>query len=66
MPDNEIVNYGESFDEMIMIQESVVSCHLRLDKFHKYRSKYDGNFPLDKPLMVEFFILPTYSYFGDY
>lgn len=37
LPDNEIIMYGESFDELIMIQESVVSVSLRVDKFYKYK-----------------------------
>ena len=68
LPDNTIVNYGDSFDELVMIQESVVSVAMRVDKFDKYNdwlppSNYDYK---SGPVMAEFFLLPTYSYFGDY
>ena len=84
LPDNIIVNYGESFNEMFMIQESCVSLSLRADKEHMYQLKklgYNMNdsddeenenifpeffTPGDAHRMIEFFILPTYSYFGDY
>jgi hypothetical protein len=76
LPGNIIVGYGEEFDEMIMIQESCVSISLRADKEHMYKSlenrkDEDGSpaeffSPGEAPRMVEFFILPTYSYFGDF
>jgi hypothetical protein len=51
-----------------MIQENVVSLSLRLDKFYMYKDfkPPDDYVPGEKPMMAEFFILPTYSYFGDY
>lgn len=78
LPGNEIVGYGEELTELVMIQESVVSLHLRIDKIHMYedlpKQEMEGeeekaNFdfiPGQGPKMLEFFILPTYSYFGDY
>ena len=30
LPENEIVNYGEEFEEMMMIQEGVVLLYLKL------------------------------------
>jgi len=52
LPDNEIVAYGDTFEEMVMIQSGIVYLNLRL-----------SNDPINEQ---EFFILPTYSYFGDY
>lgn len=52
LPENTIVNVGENFSEFIMVQEGVVSMQMRL-----------GNDPNSEQ---EFFLLPTYSYFGDY
>lgn len=52
LPENMIIDQGESFSEFIMIQEGVVSLQLRLGP--------------DPRSEQEFFILPTYSYFGDY
>jgi hypothetical protein len=62
-----------------MIQESVVTLNLRVDKHEMYKSlpteidrngvKYPTSFdfiPGEGPKMIEFFVLPTYSYFGDY
>jgi len=78
LPGNEIVGYGEELTELVMIQESVVSLHLRIDKVQMYedlpKQEMEGeeekaNFdfiPGQGPKMLEFFILPTYSYFGDY
>ena len=53
LSDHVILDQGERFNELLMIQEGNVSCSLRLD-------------PNDMESMQEFFILPTYSYFGDY
>lgn len=53
LPENMIIDQGESFSEFIMIQEGVVSLQLRV-LGHDPRSEQ------------EFFILPTFSYFGDY
>lgn len=53
LPENNIVDYGDSFTELIMIQEGVVSLQLRL-------------IPNDSRSEQEFFVLPTFSYFGDY
>jgi hypothetical protein len=52
LPENMIIDQGESFSEFMMIQEGVVSLQLRLGP--------------DPRSEQEFFILPTYSYFGDY
>ena len=54
LPENGIVSYGDNFDGLIMIQEGIVSCQLR---------DVDEN---DSKAEYEFFVLPTYSYFGDY
>tara|TARA_B110000285_G_scaffold187784_1_gene213706 strand:+ start:391 stop:702 length:312 start_codon:yes stop_codon:yes gene_type:complete len=66
LPDENIVTYGEPIYDMVMIQESVVSCHLRVDKPHLYRHKYEEFLHPHKPIFLEFFILPTFSYFGDF
>ena len=43
---------------------------MRVDKPHYYKGKYEefseDKMKLRQPLFVEFFILPTFSYFGDY
>ena len=52
LPENEIVTYGDTFEEMVMIQEGVVLLYLKL-----------GELPSQQ---FEFFVLPTLSYFGDY
>ena len=52
LPENTIINQGERFKELIMIQEGVVSLQLKLGQ--------------DMNSEQEFFVLPTYSYFGDY
>lgn len=53
LPDNEIVHQGERFQNLFMIQEGNVGLSLKLN-----------------PNVTEsdqlFFILPTFSYFGDY
>ena len=49
LPGNDIIQYGEDFPELYMIQEGIVILSLK------------GIGPDN-----EFFILPTYSYFGDY
>lgn len=54
LPENEIVRCGDMFDDLFMIQEGIVSLHL---------SKVDDNDPTAE---YEFFVLPTFSYFGDY
>lgn len=54
LPENEIVACGDQFDELIMIQEGIVSCQL---------PNIDEN---DPSAEYEFFVLPTFSYFGDY
>ena len=69
LPENEIVCIGENFSELIMIQESVVSLMV-MQRPRKYidPDANDNDFfsPGQEPQLVEFFILPTYSYFGDY
>jgi hypothetical protein len=66
LPENEIVSIGENFSELIMIQESVVSLSLLIPPKPRLPNIDDFS-PVDtKPRLVEFFILPTYSYFGDY
>lgn len=52
LPENPVVSYGESFEELMLIQESVVVCSLKLEP--------------DSELSYEFFVLPTFSYLGDY
>jgi len=54
LPENTIVDYGEGFSEFIMIQEGVVSLQMRLGQAN------------DEKSVQEFFVLPTFSYFGDY
>jgi len=49
LPGNEIIEYGDSFPELFMIQDGIVKLSL----------KGIGS-------ENEFFILPTYTYFGDY
>ena len=53
LPENIIIDTGERFNDLFMIQEGNVGLSMRLD-------------PNDKESLQEFFILPTYSYFGDY
>lgn len=53
MPDEVVVNQGSNFEELVMIQDGYVNLLLRLDKN-------------DDRSTQEFFILPTFSYFGDY
>jgi signal-transduction protein with cAMP-binding, CBS, and nucleotidyltransferase domain len=53
LPENVIVNYGEKFTDLIMIQEGVVGLSIKLDAE-------------DPESDQQFFILPTFSYFGDY
>lgn len=52
-----------------MIQESVVSLML-MTKKSQYKNDDDSDdfnpTKSNNPRLVEFFILPTYSYFGDY
>jgi hypothetical protein len=54
LPENEIVGYGDRFEELVMIQEGIISLQV---------SKVDKE---DMNACYEFFILPTYSYCGDY
>lgn len=49
LPGNEIIEYGDTFPELFMIQDGIVKLSL----------KGIGS-------ENEFFILPTYTYFGDY
>lgn len=49
-----------------MVQENVVSLNLRIDKISKYKKIDLNNYRLERNQMAEFFILPTYSYFGDF
>lgn len=49
-----------------MVQENVVSLNLRIDKISKYKKTDLNNYRLERNQMAEFFILPTYSYFGDF
>jgi|TARA_B110000305_G_C18832085_1_gene356204 hypothetical protein len=53
LPENIILDKGERFNDLFMIQEGNVGLSMRLD-------------PNDSQSLQEFFILPTYSYFGDY
>lgn len=70
LPDENIITYGNPVYEMVMIQESVVSCHCRIDKPRYYRYEYEElseeNLKTREPQFTEFFILPTYSFFGDF
>ena len=54
LPNNTIVEQGESFDEFILINEGIVSLQV---------NNVDPQDPLSD---YEFFILPSCSYFGDY
>ena len=68
LPGNDIVVYGEEFNDLVMVQESVVTLNLRIDQhkmFHDKNQSLDF-IPGQGPKMIEFFILPAYSYFGDY
>ena len=49
LPENMIIEKGDEFESLIMIQESIVSLLMTIEN-----------------QQLEFFILPTYSYFGDY
>jgi hypothetical protein len=49
-----------------MIQENTVSLSLRIDKINMYKTTNFNDCRIDSNQMAEFFILPTYSYFGDY
>ena len=53
LPKNEVIQIGENFSELHMIQQGVVNIYLRYT---------------DEKITHQFlfFFLPTYSYFGDY
>lgn len=55
LPKHQIVGEGENFCEIMMIQQGVVNLYLN------YKDNYQ-----DIDHDFKFFILPTYSYFGDY
>ena len=59
MPGNDIVAYGEEFNDLVMVQESVVTLNLRIDQhkmFHDKNQSLDF-IPGQGPKMIEFFIL---------
>lgn len=49
-----------------MIQENAVSLSVRIDKINMYKTTNFNDCRIESNQMAEFFILPTYSYFGDY
>ena len=49
-----------------MIQENVVSLNIRIDKIKMYKKTNFNDCRFDTNQMAEFFILPTFSYFGDF
>ena len=55
LPRNDIIGQGENFTEFIMIQQGVVNVFIN---FNEPELNVNHNY--------HFFILPTYSYFGDY
>lgn len=64
LPENDIIQYGDEFSELVMIQDGVVSISLNLDQrrdttFGAYGDRKESS-------QFEFFVLPTYSFFGDY
>jgi hypothetical protein len=63
LPDNNIVEYGENFNELIMIQDGIVNLNIRWRK--RNTNDENGN-NIPEPKDYHFFVLPTYSYFGDY
>jgi len=54
LPDIEIIEPEENFTDLIMIQQGLVYLSLNVENTMGTKSMY------------EFFILPTFSYFGDY
>ena len=54
LPDIEIVEPGENFTDLMMVQQGLVYLSLNVDNTMGTKSMY------------EFFLLPTFSYFGDY
>ena len=54
LPGTCIVDFGDTFNEMNMIQEGLVTISTRI-------TNQDGI-----TQVFEFFVLPTFSYFGDY
>ena len=54
LPENTIMTYGEQFEDIIMIQQCTVNI------FTKCKLK-DG-----EEEELQCFVLPTFSYFGDY
>ena len=64
MSNNIILDYGENCEFLFMIQDNIVNLSLRLDKPKKYKFSHDSK--IGENELVEFFILPTYSYFGDF
>ena len=54
LPDSDIVEVGENFSELIMIQQGIVILSCSVEN------------TMDTKSMYEFFCLPTFSYFGDY
>ena len=55
LPGTNIVDFGDNFSELCMIQDGVVTVSTRVTKPDTEETK-----------VFEFFILPTFSYFGDY
>ena len=54
LPGTCIVDFGDNFSELVMIQEGVTTVSTRI-------TNQDG-----VTQVFEFFLLPTFSYFGDY
>lgn len=61
LPDNNIIEYGENFSELMMIQDGIVNLYIRYKDKQEEESSETG-----KLKDYHFFILPTFSYFGDY
>ena len=55
LPKNDVINFGDNFSELIMIQQGVVNVYT---KYKDEEEKVDHDF--------HFFVLPTFSYIGDY
>ena len=55
LPSSCIIDIGDNFPELIMVQEGVVTVSTRVTKPDT-----------EERQLFEFFILPTFSYFGDY
>jgi hypothetical protein len=64
LPENDIIQYGDEFSELVMIQDGVVTISLNLDQ--KRDTTYGAYGDKKESSQFEFFVLPTYSFFGDY